>query len=104
MSTNVFVHSLLHSCRFCRSKYVACFIDLLTVSGLEKLTALLWRSRTNNARKLFIFIFFLICVCGNTGLAKKNCTLRQSAITFFCTEITILNFYHFFTTIYCVAV
>ena len=33
-STNVFVHSLLHSCRFRFSKYVACFIDLLSVNGL----------------------------------------------------------------------
>ena len=32
--TNVFVHSLLHSCRFRCSKYVARFIDLLTVNGL----------------------------------------------------------------------
>ena len=33
-STNVFVHSLLHSCRFRCSKYVARFIDLLSVNGL----------------------------------------------------------------------
>ena len=33
-STNVFVHSLLHSCRFRSSKYVARFIDLLSVNGL----------------------------------------------------------------------
>ena len=39
-----------------------------------------------------------------TGMAKKNCTLRQNAITFFFIEITIKIFYHFFTTIYCVAV
>ena len=32
-STNVFVHALLHSCRFRCSKYVARFIDLLTVNG-----------------------------------------------------------------------
>ena len=33
-STNVFVHSLLHSCRFRCSKYAARFIDLLSVNGL----------------------------------------------------------------------
>ena len=33
-STNVFVHSLFQSCTFLRSKYVARFIDLLTVNGL----------------------------------------------------------------------
>ena len=33
-STYVFVHSLLHSCRFRSSKYVARFIDLLSVNGL----------------------------------------------------------------------
>ena len=33
-STNEFVHSLLHSCRFRCSKYVARFIDLLSVNGL----------------------------------------------------------------------
>ena len=33
-STNVFVHSLLHFCRFRCSKYVARFIGLLTVNGL----------------------------------------------------------------------
>ena len=33
-STNMFVHAFLHSCRFCCSKYVARFIDLLTVNGL----------------------------------------------------------------------
>ena len=33
-STNVFVHSLLHSCRFRCSKYVARSIDLLCVNGL----------------------------------------------------------------------
>ena len=43
-STTVFIHSLLHSCRFRCSKYVARFYDLLTVNGWEKLTALLWRS------------------------------------------------------------
>ena len=34
--TNAFVHSLLHSCIFRRLKYVARFIDLLTVNGLGK--------------------------------------------------------------------
>ena len=33
-STSVFVHSLLHSCRFLCSKYVARFIDLLSVNSL----------------------------------------------------------------------
>ena len=33
-STNVFVRSLLNSCRFRSSKYVARFIVLLTVNGL----------------------------------------------------------------------
>ena len=33
-STNLFVHSLLHSCRFRCSKYIARFIDLLAVNGL----------------------------------------------------------------------
>ena len=35
-STNVFVHSLLHSRRFRFSNYDACFIDLLNVNGLGK--------------------------------------------------------------------
>ena len=39
-----------------------------------------------------------------TGLAKKNCTLRQSAIAFFLHRDNNLKFLPFFTTIYCVAV
>ena len=55
---NVFaVHTLLHSCRIRSSKYVTRLMDLLTVNGLEKLTALLWRSRTSNAYKPFIYFF-----------------------------------------------
>ena len=53
-STNVIVLSLLHSCRFVRSKYVARCIDLLVVNGLGEV--FLGRSRTSNACKPFFFV------------------------------------------------
>ena len=47
-------------------------------------------------QKCFIFLLSLDCqvfmLHVYTGLAKKNCTLRQSTITFFWNEIT-LNFF-----------
>ena len=59
-STNVFVHSLLHSCRFRCSKYIARFIDLLKCKWFGR--SLLFFSGALELLSIDCKPFF-VCVC-----------------------------------------